>query len=284
MRVLIADADPALLEILQSFLRGRGHEVEMAGDGLECLSTLRRFAPDVLVLDRDLLWGGGDGVMAHMREDPSLADVPVIVLADQDISDKPGGLRAGWLRKPYRFSDLLGRIKSFGCSAPFLNPARPDLFRHAGRFDAFPAIPALHEGNPTMHRSLLIVEDDLNQLATLKCWFVRAGYQVTGVTHPRQALEAASFRPFQVAIINHTLPEIDGIELMRRLQRLLGDIQIVIQSYHPQAVSDAKAAGAFACLVKPCRMALLEATVEDAYERSTVELPVLAEQKVPAAM
>jgi two-component system OmpR family response regulator len=112
MRVLIADADAALLEILRSFLRDRGHEVEIAGDGLECLSTLREFAPDVLVLDRDLLWGGGDGVMARMCEDPSLADVPVIFVADDDSSDKPRGLRAGQLRKPLSLCELLACINS----------------------------------------------------------------------------------------------------------------------------------------------------------------------------
>lgn len=132
-----------------------------------------------------------------------------------------------------------------------------------------------------MNRSLLIVEDDPNQLAALTWWFIRAGYQVTGVAHPRRALEAASFRPFQVAIINFALPEMDGVELMHRLRPLLGDVQTVIQTHDPQAISDAEAAGAFACLVKPCKKSLLEATVKDAFEQSATEVPMCAERKVP---
>lgn len=132
-----------------------------------------------------------------------------------------------------------------------------------------------------MNRSLLIVEDNLEQLAILKRWFIRAGYQVTGVHHPRHAIAAAALRPFQVAIINLAPPEMDGIELMHSLQRRLGNIPIVIQSYNPLALSDTDSAGAFACLVKPCMKSLLEATVKDAFDQSTAEVPMCAERKVP---
>lgn len=124
-----------------------------------------------------------------------------------------------------------------------------------------------------MNRSLLIVEDDPEQLATLNRWFIRAGYQVTGVRHPRNALAAAAVRPFQVALINQELPEIDGVELMYQLQRRVGNIPIVIQTYDPQAVADAETAGAFACLVKPYKKSLVEATVQDAFEQSQIEMP-----------
>lgn len=135
-------------------------------------------------------------------------------------------------------------------------------------------------GTTYMNRDLLIVEDDLDQLAMLKRWFIRAGYQVTGVRYPRHALGAAALRPFQVAVINYTLPEMNGIELMHQLRRRLGNIPTVILSYDTLAVSDAETAGAFACLGKPCMKSLLEATVKDAFDQSTVEVPMCAEPKV----
>lgn len=110
MRVLIADADEALFALLQSFLWDRGHEAEFASDALKCLTMLREFVPDVLVLDRDLLWGGCDGVMAHMCEDPDLAAVPVILVANEDAPNIGGKLQVEELRKPYRLLDLLARI------------------------------------------------------------------------------------------------------------------------------------------------------------------------------
>ena len=56
-----------------------------------------------------------------------------------------------------------------------------------------------------MSCSLLIVEDDLGQLEMVSAKFVRAGYSVVSVHHPRQALEAASFRQFQVALLEATV-------------------------------------------------------------------------------
>lgn len=118
-----------------------------------------------------------------------------------------------------------------------------------------------------MNRSLLIVEDDRDQLDAATRWFIEAGCQVLGVAHPRQALQAASFRQFQVALLDASLPEMDGLELMQRLKRIQDAVQVVILSGYQYPEQRAKADGAFACLVKPCRMALLEATVENAFER-----------------
>lgn len=125
-----------------------------------------------------------------------------------------------------------------------------------------------------MSCSLLIVEDDLGQLELLSAKFVRAGYQVVSVDHPRQALQAASFRQFQVALLDASLPEMDGLELMHRLKRAQDGVQVVILSGYEYPLWRAKAEGAFTWLVKPCRMALLEATIQHAYEWVTDELPV----------
>ena len=122
-----------------------------------------------------------------------------------------------------------------------------------------------------MNRSLLIVEDDPDQLEALVCWFSRAGYDVTGVDHPGKAREAAGLRQFHVALLDISLPDMDGLVLMQRLHLLQYGIQVIILSGHDNLERRAKADGAFACLAKPCRMALLRATVEDALERAADE-------------
>src|SRR5260221_14325682 len=117
-----------------------------------------------------------------------------------------------------------------------------------------------------MNCSLLIVEDDPDQLVILARRFPRLGYHVTAAHHPRQALAAATLHPFQVAIFKHTLPEIDGISLTSRLHALRQDVQVIVLTSESDAVSRARAAGALACLIKPCKQAVLEATVEDLFE------------------
>lgn len=116
-----------------------------------------------------------------------------------------------------------------------------------------------------MNGSLLIVEEDSDQLEILVRWLTRAGYHVVGVQHPRQALAAASLRSFQVALVDAWLPEMDGLELMRRLKRRQKSLQVVILSCVGSEALEAQAEGAFARLVAPCRKAVLESTIHEAH-------------------
>lgn len=68
--VLLAEADRELRETYFAFLSRNGFRVESAGDGLECLAKLRQFTPDVLILDLEMPWGGGSGVLGFLQEEP----------------------------------------------------------------------------------------------------------------------------------------------------------------------------------------------------------------------
>ena len=57
-----------------------GFELVTAVSGLESIARMRERVPDVLVLEPQLPWGGGEGVLAMMGEVPRLATVPVMVL------------------------------------------------------------------------------------------------------------------------------------------------------------------------------------------------------------
>jgi DNA-binding response OmpR family regulator len=79
--VLIAEGDPELCGLYQRFITARGYGAETASDGLECLGELRRATPAAVVLDRELRWGGGDGVFAWLREERGTSGVAVILMA-----------------------------------------------------------------------------------------------------------------------------------------------------------------------------------------------------------
>jgi DNA-binding response OmpR family regulator len=80
-RILIADPDRFLLASYSKHLRERGATVSTATTGLECIERLRDAVPDVLVLDPALPWGGGDGVLAVVHEEPALRPTVVMILA-----------------------------------------------------------------------------------------------------------------------------------------------------------------------------------------------------------
>jgi DNA-binding NtrC family response regulator len=78
---LIVDRDPLIRECCRKCLQARGYRVSVAADGLQCLEQLRKNPPDILVLDPDVLWGGGEGIIDYVVHD-HLGHPPFIVLAD----------------------------------------------------------------------------------------------------------------------------------------------------------------------------------------------------------
>jgi len=111
--------------------------------------------------------------------------------------------------------------------------------------------------------NLLIVEKEPLELENLARTFIADGYQVVVIGHPRQALEAASFRQFHAAIINYDLPDMDGIELTRRLRATQRSLQVILLADKPLPANMA-----FACLVKPYGLLSLAMMVRDACEEA----------------
>ena len=77
--VLLALRDETRIKSYREFLGREGFQVATATDGLKCLASLRILTPDVLVIERDLPWGGGDGVLARIDEEADLPKIPVIL-------------------------------------------------------------------------------------------------------------------------------------------------------------------------------------------------------------
>jgi CheY-like chemotaxis protein len=77
--VLIADADAELCDLGRRFFARHGWLARTAGGGVDCLAQLRQLSPQLLILDLALPWGGADGLLAVMRDDPGLARIPVVL-------------------------------------------------------------------------------------------------------------------------------------------------------------------------------------------------------------
>jgi CheY-like chemotaxis protein len=77
--VLLAEADVELRDIYTRFLSRYGFDVQVAECGFECITKLRLFTPDLLILDVHLPVGGAEEVLAMMRKNPHAYPVPVIL-------------------------------------------------------------------------------------------------------------------------------------------------------------------------------------------------------------
>ncbi|MCE9530108.1 MAG: response regulator [Planctomycetes bacterium] len=85
--VIVALHDQSRLNSYVKVLEREGFEVRTATNGLACLAQLQDQMPEILVIEQDLPWGGGDGVLAYLREDPLLSSPSAIIV----LSEKPLG-------------------------------------------------------------------------------------------------------------------------------------------------------------------------------------------------
>lgn len=79
-KLLVADSDEGQLKAFRQHFNHGTWKVATAANGLECIAKLREFEPHVLVLEPEILWGRGSGVLAYMREDARASQIPVIAL------------------------------------------------------------------------------------------------------------------------------------------------------------------------------------------------------------
>lgn len=114
--LLIADADAELRELYERLSFILHCHVETAADALDCWHKLRRLSPDVLLIDVQIPWGGGDGVVFRLREDLQGAALPIVFVTGTDppeiLSRQTGVPAVQCFQKPFRLSTLLECIGS----------------------------------------------------------------------------------------------------------------------------------------------------------------------------
>jgi DNA-binding response OmpR family regulator len=128
--VLIAESDAELRSAYEHRFAESGIHVETAVDGLDCWTKLRACTPDALMLDIDILWGGSDGVLTRLREDPSRENDPEVFVTGNDspeiLSRRVGIAVERCFQKPIEVDSVLNSICDvFAADAePFLSTVR----------------------------------------------------------------------------------------------------------------------------------------------------------------
>ncbi len=109
---LFADADPQYRETYDWLLRSYGFEVTVAGTGLECLERLYHRVPDLLVLDMEMPWGGGEGVLWAIRGEPWLLPGRVVLTRSRESAcGREERRRPAWVRRLYKPFSLWGLMQ-----------------------------------------------------------------------------------------------------------------------------------------------------------------------------
>jgi CheY-like chemotaxis protein len=126
LTILLAEDEPAIVELVRVTLEDHRVRVVAAADGLSALDLVARLRPDIVLLDVGLPDISGLEVCRRLRCDPATAGVPIVMLtaaAQQD--DVAQGLAAGaalYLTKPFSPVRLLSLVEQVRPDVVWLSP------------------------------------------------------------------------------------------------------------------------------------------------------------------
>ena len=183
--VLIVEDDIEFSSVLVDLAADYGLEAHVCHDGEAGLDYASHYRPSAIILDIGLPGIDGWEVMEALKADPRTQDIPVHFLSGRDERKKALDLGAlDLLTKPVNQNDILA---------------------------AFAKIEGAIEKNV---RRLLVVEGSEIQHESIRELFDQKGVEITAATSGQEALEALRETVFDCMILDLTLPDMSGFELL----------------------------------------------------------------------
>src|SRR5262245_44486917 len=185
--VLVIDDDATARELIANHLRDEGFSVVTANSGRDGLKRAEELHPIAITLD--VLMPDLDGwtVLAALRGNPELADIPVVMATITDQQRKGMALgAAGYLTKPIDRDQLVALLR------PFQARAR--------------------------RTRVLMVEDDPAQRMSIRSVLEPQQWRVTEADNGRVALEMLAKEIPDIILIDLMMPEMDGFQLVTALR------------------------------------------------------------------
>ena len=163
----------------------QGFEVVTAAGGVEGIARAREIRPAAITLDVMMPDLDGWTVLAALKGDPTLADIPVVLVTIVD--EKQRGY-------------------ALGAAEYMVKPVDRE------RLSAVLRLVTDRVGD------LLLVEDDEDTRAMMAEALAREGWKITEAEHGRAALERLAERPADVIVLDLIMPEMDGFQFVAELR------------------------------------------------------------------
>ena len=96
MKIMVADDDRDMVDLLSYWLKGHGYDVIRAFDGEQAVKRWRETLPDLVILDVQMPKLNGFDVCKRIKSDVFLRHIPVLMLTAQgSVVNKVAGLESG---------------------------------------------------------------------------------------------------------------------------------------------------------------------------------------------
>ncbi len=197
--ILVIDDDATARELISNYLKAEGFSVVTAAGGVEGLKLAKELQPSAITLDVMMPDLDGWSVLAALRQNVELADIPVIMVSIVDEHRRGIALgAAGYLTKPID---------------------RERLHRLVRRFQA-----------PRRPTRVLLVEDDAVQRQRMLGWLEPREWIVREAANGREALVCLQEEKPDVILLDLMMLEMDGFEVVAALQKDAGwqDIPVIV--------------------------------------------------------
>ena len=185
--VLVIDDDETVRDLMDRFLVKEGFSVVTAENGIEGLRRAREIHPAAITLDVMMPDLDGWTVLAALKGDPELADIPVILVTIVD--EKARGFALGatdYMVKPIDRERLASVLRS------------------------------LCGDRPAPHA--LVIEDDETTGLVIRQTLERTGWSVAQAEHGRSGLERVAERRPDVIVLDLMMPEMNGFDFLDALR------------------------------------------------------------------
>jgi two-component system cell cycle sensor histidine kinase/response regulator CckA len=124
---------------------------------------------------------------------------------------------------------------------------------------------------------ILVLDDDRGMCETIGDVLEQRGYVVQVATEARAGLEIAATSPIEAAIVDITLPDMSGFDVLHGIRKLLPTTEVIFITGHASLTTAIQAINglAFAYIVKPFEMSHLLMTVEQAVRKQRLAQALL---------
>jgi CheY-like chemotaxis protein len=186
--ILIVEDDLRFAAILRDLAREQGFACVATHTGTDALLAVQRFKVHAVILDMSLPDRSGLELLSVLKRNPGTRHIPVHVVSVSDFSQQALSLGAvGYALKPVKREELMGAFERLQSK--------------------------LQQGV----RRVLVVEDDERQRESIRQLLATEEVEISGVATAADALERLKQVTFDCLVLDLSLPDLSGYELLERM-------------------------------------------------------------------